>query len=29
MAYAQMTPEEAQNFQPKIIFPDEHTNLLT
>ncbi len=29
IAYAQMTPEEAQSFQPKIIFPNEHTNLLT
>lgn len=29
IAYAQMTPEEAKNFQPKIVFPDEATNLLT
>ncbi len=29
IAYAQMTPEEAQVFQPTIIFPDEKTNLLT
>jgi aspartate 1-decarboxylase len=29
IAYAQMTPEEAQEFQPKIVFPDEKTNLLT
>ncbi len=29
MAYAQMTPEEAKTFQPKIIFPNEVTNLLT
>ncbi len=29
IAYAQMTPEEAKVFQPKIIFPDENTNLLT
>lgn len=29
IAYAQMTPEEAQSFQPKIIFPNEQTNLLT
>ena len=29
IAYAQMTPEEAQAFQPKIVFPDEKTNLLT
>lgn len=29
IAYAQMTPEEAKNFQPKIIFPNEDTNLLT
>ena len=24
----QMTPEEAKNFQPKIIFPHEKTNAL-
>lgn len=29
IAYAQMTPEEAITFQPKIVFPDENTNLLT
>ncbi|MCG2792446.1 MAG: aspartate 1-decarboxylase [Weeksellaceae bacterium] len=29
MAFAQMTPEEAIDFQPKIVFPDEATNLLT
>ena len=29
IAYAQMTPEEAKDFQPKIVFPDEKTNLLT
>ncbi len=29
IAYAQMTPEEAKTFQPKIIFPNEKTNLLT
>lgn len=29
IAYAQMTPEEAKSFQPKIIFPNEDTNLLT
>lgn len=29
IAYAQMTPEEGKNFQPKIVFPDETTNLLT
>jgi aspartate 1-decarboxylase len=29
IAYAQMTPEEAQTFHPKIVFPDEKTNLLT
>ncbi|PIE50010.1 MAG: aspartate 1-decarboxylase [Flavobacteriales bacterium] len=29
MSYAQMTPEEAKDFQPKIVFPDEETNLLT
>lgn len=28
IAYAQMTPEEAKNFKPKIIFPNEKTNLL-
>ena len=29
ISYAQMSVEEAQNFQPKIIFPYEKTNLLT
>ncbi len=29
IAYAQMTAEEAKTFQPKIVFPDENTNLLT
>ena len=29
IAYAQMTPEAAKTFQPKIVFPDENTNLLT
>lgn len=29
ISYAQMTPEEAETFQPKIIFPDEKTNRLT
>lgn len=29
IAYAQMTPEEAKAFQPKIVFPNEQTNLLT
>lgn len=29
IAYASMTPEEAQTFQPKIVFPNEETNLLT
>ena len=29
ISYAQMTVEEARTFQPKIIFPDEKTNLLT
>ncbi len=29
IAYAQMTVEEAKTFQPKIIFPNENTNLLT
>lgn len=28
IAYAQMTPEEAREFQPKIVFPNEETNLL-
>lgn len=28
MAYAQMTPEEAATFQPKVIFPDSLTNKL-
>lgn len=28
MAYAMMTPEEAQSFKPKVIFPDSHTNRL-
>ena len=28
MAYAQMTPEEAVGFKPKVIFPDSNTNLL-
>lgn len=28
IAYAHMTPEEAKNFQPKIVFPNEKTNLL-
>lgn len=28
MSYAQMTPEEAMDFQPKIVFPNEKTNLL-
>ena len=29
MAYAQMTPEEAKEFKPTIIFPDTQTNRLT
>ena len=29
ISYAQMSVEEAQQFQPNIIFPDEKTNLLT
>lgn len=29
ISYAQMTPEEAKDFHPKIIFPNEKTNLLT
>ncbi|QOR73627.1 L-aspartate 1-decarboxylase [Cruoricaptor ignavus] len=28
IAYALLTPEEAKDFQPKIIFPNEETNLL-
>lgn len=28
IAYAQITPEEARTFQPKIVFPNEETNLL-
>lgn len=28
IAYVQMTMEEAKSFQPKIVFPDEQTNLL-
>lgn len=28
IAYASMTPEEAKDFQPKIVFPDTATNLL-
>lgn len=28
MAYAQMTPEEAADFKPTVIFPDTKTNLL-
>lgn len=29
ISYARMTMEEAKSFQPKIIFPNEETNLLT
>ncbi|MFG6387179.1 MAG: aspartate 1-decarboxylase [Muribaculaceae bacterium] len=29
MAYATITPEEAKDFSPKIIFPDTTTNLLS
>ena len=29
MSYAQMTPEEALTFKPKVIFPDTATNRLT
>jgi len=29
ISYAQMSVEEAKIFQPKIVFPDENTNLLT
>lgn len=28
MSYAQMTPEEARDFKPKVIFPDTATNRL-
>ncbi len=28
IAYASMTPEEAAEFKPKVIFPDTSTNLL-
>lgn len=28
IAYGQMTQEEARSFQPKIVFPNEETNLL-
>lgn len=28
MAYAQMTPEEASTFKPKVVFPDSLTNKL-
>ena len=28
MAYAQMTPEEASSFKPKVVFPDSVTNKL-
>lgn len=28
MTYAQMTPEEARNFKPRVIFPDTATNRL-
>jgi len=28
VAYAWMTPEEAREFKPKVIFPDEKTNRL-
>lgn len=28
MAYARMTPDEAQNFSPTVIFPDTATNKL-
>ncbi|MBD5200788.1 MAG: aspartate 1-decarboxylase [Bacteroidales bacterium] len=29
MAYAMMTPEEARDHKPKVIFPDTETNLLS
>lgn len=28
MAYAMMTPEEAETFKPKVVFPDTYTNRL-
>ena len=28
IAYAQITPEEAKTFEPKVVFPNEKTNLL-
>ncbi|MDE5869601.1 MAG: aspartate 1-decarboxylase, partial [Muribaculaceae bacterium] len=28
IAYAQMTPEEARDFQPSVVFPDTATNQL-
>lgn len=28
IGYGYMTPEEAKNFQPKVVFPNEETNLL-
>lgn len=28
MAYAMMTPEEARDFKPAVVFPDTHTNKL-
>ncbi len=28
ICYASMTPEEAKEFKPKVIFPDSNTNLL-
>lgn len=28
IAYAQMSPEEAKNFQAQVIFPDENSNTL-
>jgi len=27
IAYAWMTPEEARNFTPKVVFPDEHNKI--
>lgn len=29
MAYARMTPEEARNFKPSVVFPDTATNRLS
>ena len=28
MAYTQMTPQEAMEFKPKVVFPDSNTNMI-